>query len=209
MSTGFLPFFHKKQCKNEFLNRVYVLLLYAHHAPQNTTQETMDTLYLCIHALSTKGLIFKFPLSLMNAERDAQLEMFPDSDADSDMLRRLQVRVSETILRIMEEHVDYINPRNYYVSTTRGIETENGDTPNYIHICDANMDDNAFQIYFLHALGSFDKTYSGLITTVPDDIMDKDTEIEKEESLELYMRRLIQDHFEPVDAYGNASPRFL
>jgi hypothetical protein len=172
-------------------------------------KQAMDTLYLCIHALSTKGLIFKFPLSLMNAERDAQLDMFPDSDADSDMLRRLQVRVSETILRIMEEHVDYIHPRNYYVSTTRGIETEQSDMVGDIEICDAKMDDNSFQIYFKHALSTFEKQYSDNIMTVPDDIMDKDTETEKEESLELYMRRLMQDHFEPVDAYGNAVKRFF
>lgn len=144
----------------------------------------------------------------MRDERDRQLEMFPDSDADADMLRRLQVRVSETILRIMEEHVDYIDPRNYYVSTTRGIETENGDTPNCIHICDAKTDDNAFQIYFEHTLGSFDTQHSDIIT-VSDDVMYKDTENEKEEALELYMRRLMQDHFKPVDAYGNASSLFL
>ena len=178
------------------------------HQRRQTNETPMDTLYLCIHALSTKGLIFTFPLSLMNAERDAQLEMFPESDADADMLRRLQVRVSETILRIMEDHVDYINPRNYYVSTTHGIETENGSTPNYIHICDTKTDDNAFQIYFVHTLGSFETQYSDIIT-VSDDIMDKDTENEKEEALELYMRRIMQDHFKPVDAYGNASSLFL
>lgn len=183
--------------------------LYAYQLHRRHTKQTMDTLYLCIHALSTEGLIFKFPLSLMNAERDAQLEMFPDSDADADMLRRLQVRVSETILRIMEDHVDYINPRNYYVSTTRGIETEQGNMVNYIHICDAKTDDNAFQIYFKHELGSFETQYSETVMTVPDDIMDKDTENEKEEALKLYMRRLMQDHFKPVNAYGNASDLFL
>ena len=117
----------------------------------------MDNLYLCFKTLETKGLILRFPLSIMNDELKAHLEMFPDSDADAEMLHRLQERVIQAILRIAnEEKLLRVYPRNNYVITSNGIETENNNTWNYIPICDATMYNTQVQIYLTPELDSFE-----------------------------------------------------
>ena len=160
----------------------------------------MNNVYLCINAADLKGLTIRFPLSIMDAERDAHLDMFPDSDADSEMLRRLQVRISETVLRIVSDSGEMLRlyPRNYYIVTSNGVETEKGDTSNYIPICDADMYNTnqrstPVQIYFTHELGAFE---SGMEREEKDNDDTESTETEKEEALELYLRRVMANHLE-------------
>jgi hypothetical protein len=160
----------------------------------------MNNVYLCINAADLKGLTFRFPLSIMNAERDEHLDMFPDSDADGEMLRRLQVRISETVLRIVNDSGEMLRlyPRNYYIVTSNGVETEKGNTTNYIPICDADMYNTnqrstPVQIYFTHELGAFE---SGMEREEKDNDDTESTETEKEEALELYLRRVMANHLE-------------
>jgi hypothetical protein len=118
----------------------------------------VGSLYLCINAVETKSLMFQFPLSIMNAERDAYIETFPEKDVDSEMLRRLQMRIIEAVLRIVNAddcEMVTLYPRNYYIIGSRGVETENGTSPDYIPICDAklyttNHVPTQVQIYFTH-----------------------------------------------------------
>ena len=102
----------------------------------------VGSLYLCINAVETKSLMFQFPLSIMNTERDAYIETFPEKDVDSEMLRRLQMRIIEAVLRIVNAddcEMVTLYPRNYYIIGSRGVETENGTSPDYIPICDAKL----------------------------------------------------------------------
>jgi hypothetical protein len=166
----------------------------------------MDNVYLCINALETKSLMFQFPLSIMHAERKAHMEMFPDNDEkefDSEMVRRLQVRISEAVLRMVNEpDCDMVNlyPRNYYMMGSRGIETENGTSPHYIPICDAklyttNHVPTQVQIYFMHTPDTFESEMQK-IEVGKELTLEKESESEKEYALELYMSRLMAYHLE-------------
>jgi hypothetical protein len=152
--------------------------------------------------------MFQFPMSMMNAERDAHMEMFPENETvDSEMLRLLQVRVSEAVLRMVNEpDCDMVNlyPRNYYIIGSRGIETENGTSPNYIPICDAklyttNQVPTQVQIYFTHTMDSFESDMQKIEVgkELTHELFQKESsETEKENALEVFMSRLIAYHLE-------------
>ena len=143
----------------------------------------------------------------MHAEREAHMEMFPKSEtADSEMLRLLQVRVSEAVLRMVNEpdcDIVSLYPRNYYIIGSRGIETENGTSPNYIPICDAklytgNGVPTQVQIYFTHTPDTFESEMQKIKVEkeLTNELFQKDSESEKENALEVYMSRLMAIHLE-------------
>lgn len=153
--------------------------------------KNMDV-YLLIHPLKGNDVVLHFPFSTMDAERDIHRTMFPDNDCDSEMYRRLQVRVSESILRIMDEDITELFTRNYFVLSKDEIVTECEYTNliNFIPLCSTENKNNSYQIFLLHDL-LLETNEDTLVITIPTSINYILNEVEKEDELILYMTTIL------------------
>jgi hypothetical protein len=151
--------------------------------------------YLLIHPLKGNDVVLHFPFSLMDKECELHRTMFPDNDCNAEMYRRLQVRVSESILRIVEDDIIELFPRNYYIlSKDRNeIVTEYEDTYDVIPLCAVENSNNSYQIFLLHDIRSETNKHTSMIT-LPN--LKFINEVEMEEELMLYMTNIYKNCFE-------------
>ena len=155
--------------------------------------------YLLIHPLKGNDMVLHFPFSLMNTELELHRTMFPDNECESEMYRRLQVRVSESIVRIMEDYITKLFPRNYYVLSDKDeIVMECDDTYlNAIPLCASENNNNSYQIFLLQDVVTEKETNNNMsVITIPTTIMESINEVEKEEELMLYMTNIYKNYFE-------------
>jgi hypothetical protein len=161
----------------------------------------MADVLISIYAVNGRSLAFRVPFETMHEERDAHDAIFPEIDITPELFRRLQVRVCSALLRIMEDHISMLYPRDYFVLTKNGIDIDSDVSySNTSLIPIAAVDaflDNMFQVCLVKSLNDIDPDVK--LVTVPLDVMHSTYENEKEDELMLYMDHHINNHFDQVN----------
>lgn len=173
---------------------------------ENYKKSLMADVFILMYPLKGSNLAFRIPFSVMQPELDLHQSIYPDIDVTSELYRRLQVRVSSAMLRIVENHVSHLFDRDFYILTDNGIELESSmkhvDT-SIIPIASVDLFyDTMFQIMLVKSIGYIDNNTK--LITVPYDVMSSMYENEKEDALMVFMDQCINEHFDSVNMLCDA-----
>ena len=151
--------------------------------------------FLLVHPLVGNDIVIRFPFSLMKPEQNLYHSMFPEIDSTPEMYRRLQVRVNESIIRVMEDQLTQLFPRNYYVlsNNINEICTETGEElfENLIPICESTYEKNSYQVLLMHHSSNSINTNGVSLIQVPYDIFYSKDELQKEQDLMSYLSHVL------------------
>lgn len=165
-------------------------------------------IYMVFHSSYGKDLICHFPFSTMTGELDHHTSMFPDSEGiTQEMYRRLQVRATSLVLNMCAGHGEreFLHPRNYYVRTQMGFETEiDAHYTDCIPVIDTDyMYKRHFQVFMLSNKEHIpiDDDYKLVTMTIPESWMDM-TEEEKEDEWESQIKVCFDELYETHHVMG-------
>jgi hypothetical protein len=130
----------------------------------------------------------------MKPEKDLHESMFPELDSNPEMYRRLQVRVNESIIRVMEDQLTQLFPRNYYMlSNNNFVETGEELFENLIPICASQYKNNSYQVLLMRncSLIEVQMTNEVKVVHVPDNLFYCKDDLEKEYEIMSYLRHVL------------------